>query len=52
MAEFKRPKCPYCGKEHNRIRVDTHEQKRRCTCNYCRKPYTIIHGNGQCRTIK
>lgn len=52
MAEFKKPKCPYCGTGHNNIRVDTHEQKLHCTCNYCHKSYTVIHGNGKCRTVK
>lgn len=51
MAEFKTPKCPHCGKEHNRVRVDTHEQKMHCICNSCHKSYTIIHGNGKCKTV-
>lgn len=29
MAEFKKTKCSSCGKEHNKIRVGTHEQETR-----------------------
>ena len=46
------PKCPFCGTKHNPIRCDTHEQKTHCICNKCKQSYTIIHGNGSCKTVR
>lgn len=51
-AIFKKPLCPYCGKEHNNVRCDTQEQITSCTCIRCNKKYKIIHGNGCVRTEK
>lgn len=51
-AIFKTPLCPYCGKEHNKVRCDTPEKITRCNCMGCRNTYKIIHGNGNVRTEK
>lgn len=52
MADFAKPKCPNCGYPHNQVRIDTGEQKLHCTCNKCHERYTIIHGNGKCKSVK
>ena len=46
------PVCPFCGAKHNPVRCDGSESKTHCTCNKCKESYTIISGNGECRTEK